>query len=195
MSSTNRNAIRNANDYYITPKEHIKLFWDNFTTHNNIDPNSKVLDSSAGGDPNHPDMPYPTVLQPHFNNPIETVDIRQDSSANIKKSYLGLTFEIDYDIIISNPPFDLAMEFIQKALKDVKMDGYVIMLLRLNFFGSKKRYAFLQNNMPVQCYVHSKRMGFNPQYPNKTDSIEYAHFVWQSNNLITQDNTTLRVIR
>ena len=194
MSSTNRNMVRNANDYYITPKEHIKLFWDNFNIHNYIDPNLKVLDSSAGGDPNHPSMPYPTILQPYFNNPIETVDIRQDSSANIKTSYLGLNLPEKYDIIISNPPFDLAMEFIQKALTDVKTDGYVIMLLRLNFFGSKKRYSFLQNNMPVQCYVHSKRMGFNPEYPNKTDSIEYAHFVWQSNKL-TQDNTTLRVIR
>ena len=107
MSSTNRNAIRNKYDYYITPKEHIKLFWDNFIKYNDIDRDFQVLDCSAGGDPDHPDMPYPTILQPMFNNQIETIDIRKDSSANIKKSYLNLTLDYKPDIIISNPPFNL----------------------------------------------------------------------------------------
>lgn len=194
MSSTNRNMIRNKNDYYITPKEHIQLFWDNFTKYQSIDRSLKVLDCSAGGDLDHPDMPYPTILQPYFDRTIETIDIREDSSANIKKSYLDLTLGYEPDIIISNPPFELALEFIQKALKDVRMDGYVIMLLRLNFFGSKVRYEFLQNHMPESCYVHSKRMGFNPKFPNKTDSIEYAHFIWRR-TYSKQDHTLLRIIR
>lgn len=33
------------------------------------------------------------------------------------------------------------------------------------------------DNMPKYCYVHHKRMGFTDD--GKTDSIEYAHFVWQ----------------
>lgn len=51
------------------------------------------------------------------------------------------------------------------------------MLLRLNFFGSKKRNKWLLDNMPDQCYIHAKRMSFTGD--GKTDSIEYAHFIWQ----------------
>jgi len=194
MSSTNRNAVRNKNDYYITPINQIELFWEHFTKHNYINLYDSVLDPSAGGDPEHPIMPYPSVLQSHFNHPIKTIDIREDSIAEIKGNYLDLTMDKKYNIIVANPPFNLAIDFIKKALNDVAIDGYVIMLLRLNFFGSEKRYNFLKDNMPEECYVHSKRMGFIPEQPNKTDSIEYAHFVWRNRH--NRDySTNLRIIR
>lgn len=183
MSSTNRNANRNNNDYYITPKEHIELFWHRWLVdHPMFDrQNAKVLDPSAGGCDDHPDMPYPTILQPTLDYPIYTMDIRKDSPAIDTVNYLHSNLAWKPDLIIANPPFSLSMEFINKAIYDIKFDGYVIMLLRLNFLGSQKRFGFLENNMPVEIYVHSKRMGFIPN-SSKTDSIEYAHFVWQKSN-------------
>lgn len=64
------------------------------------------------------------------------------------------------------------------------------MLLRLNFFGSRDRKQFFEENMPKYCFVHHKRISFIPDYVNEeikkmggkkmtADSIEYAHFVWQ----------------
>lgn len=50
------------------------------------------------------------------------------------------------------------------------------MLLRLNFFGGAKRLDWWHRNMPIACYVHSKRIGFTDD--GKTDSIEYMHAVW-----------------
>ena len=66
----------------------------------------------------------------------------------------------------------------------------VIMLLRLNFFGSKDRKEFLQQNMPKYCYVHSRRMSFTDD--GKTESIEYMHAVWINGEQPTQ--TLLQVI-
>lgn len=182
MSSTNRNTTRNANDYYITPQDHIKLFWSNWLS-NHKDFNTmdvQVLDPSAGGDEKY-DMSYPTVLQPSIQDNIYTMDIREDSKALHIGNYLTSQLMWKPDLIITNPPFNLAMEFINKAIKDITDDGYVIMLLRLNFLGSLKRWGFLQHNMPTEIYVHSKRMSFDPT-SSKTDSIEYAHFVWRKSN-------------
>src|SRR6185436_12119156 len=80
------------------------------------------------------------------------------------------------NIIITNPPFNLAQEIIEKALADVADDGLVIMLLRLNFFGSKGRAEFWKKHMPIKTFVHSQRMKFTNT--GGTDSIEYMHCVW-----------------
>lgn len=78
---------------------------------------------------------------------------------------------------MSNPPFALAREFIERWFDFVKDGGYVIYLLRLNFLGSKARKEFFDKMMPKYIYVHHKRMSFSED--GKTDSIEYAHMVFQ----------------
>jgi hypothetical protein len=131
-----------------------------------------ILDPCAGGDAQHP-MSYPAALKV----PVKTMDIREDSLAEIKGNYL--TTDLDYapDLIITNPPFNIAIDIIRKALLDVRDGGFVIMLLRLNFFGGQLRKKFWEQYMPKYCYVHHKRMSFTDN--GATDSIEYAHFVWQ----------------
>lgn len=131
------------------------------------------------------------------------MDIRQDSRAEIKADYLSTSLNYNPDIIITNPPFNIALDIIKRALQDVKAGGYVIMLLRLNFFGSKDRKDFFDNFMPKYCYVHHKRISFIPKHVNdqrkkeglKTltaDSIEYAHFVWRKEEKV--EFTKLKVI-
>lgn len=129
-----------------------------------------------GGDINHP-MSYPEAINKVIPNlSVRTIDIRQDSRAELKENYLFMQLDYKPDVIITNPPFIIAREIIEKSLHDVKDGGLVIMLLRLNFFGSKARFSFWQKNMPSYCYVHSERMGFTDD--GKTDSIEYIHSVW-----------------
>lgn len=177
MSSTNRGADRHISDYYVTPMYEIKKFWDEFKKHNNIEDIKYVLDPAAGGDDKHL-MSYPLVLgEEKFK--IITLDLRDDSLAEIKGDYFETKFENSFDMIITNPPFSYGIEFIKKALDDVKNDGYVIMLLRLNFLGSKVRNKWLRENMPYEIYVHGKRMSFTDD--GRADSVEYAHFVWKKN--------------
>lgn len=81
------------------------------------------------------------------------------------------------DVIITNPPFNICKEIIIKSLETVKQDGLVIMLLRLNYFGSKDRKEFWNKNMATACIVHHKRISFTEN--KKTDSIEYMHCIWK----------------
>lgn len=85
--------------------------------------------------------------------------------------YLQKDF-IDIDLIITNPPFSLAQEFLEKSLSEAKTVCY---LLRLNFLESQKRYTWWQDKTPDKLLVLSKR----PSFTGKgTDSQAYAWFVW-----------------
>lgn len=78
-----------------------------------------------------------------------------------------------YDVVISNPPFTLAVEFI---LKSMGIAPLLIFLLPLSFVSSKKRREFLDRH-PPEINVLSKR----PSFTGKgTDSVDYGWFIWRA---------------
>lgn len=220
MSSTSRGGVREVSDYYVTPVPAIQSFltaWaEDCAEHYGPFQVRRILDPCAGGRIGKEDMSYPVAIKamPHLFPKLEgvqTLDIRDDSRAERKNDYLRAVVA-PADLIITNPPFSHAVEIIEKALRDVKPilnnGGYVVMLQRLNFLGSDKRFDFWQKHAPYRIYVHSQRMGFlqhtgdddvsflewyaKPKncakystitkaltaYRGQQDSIEYAHFVW-----------------
>lgn len=79
------------------------------------------------------------------------------------------------DIVITNPPFSLAMEFLTKSLEVTKDDGKVILLLRIGFLASRKRFEFMKDNPPTDMLVLHQRPSFTG---HGTDAQEYAWFIW-----------------
>ena len=197
MSSTNRSNARNEHvaDYYVTPIEEITRFLghlDNVVTLDMSDENQTILDPCAGGDIDNP-MSYPFALKEYYSisdDYLKTIDIRPDSLAQTKGDYLTMNLDYKPYLIISNPPFNKALDFIKKAPVDVRDDGYVVMLLRLNFLETKARKEFFDQHMPKYIFVHHKRMSFTKG--GGTDSVAYAHFVWKKDYI---DNySEIRVI-
>ena len=77
-------------DYYVTPVSEIELFLKEFNKHENIfDQDIYILDPCAGGCDAH-EMSYPKALNQIGigANKITTIDIREDSLADIKTNYL-----------------------------------------------------------------------------------------------------------
>ena len=194
MSSTNRGSDRHVSDYYVTNVPSVVNFLKEFEKVVLLDWSTIcILDPCAGGDDNNP-MSYPEALQRHFGDGltpcITTVDIRDDSKAAIIEDYLEHEVDYEPDLIITNPPFALSQPIVEKALSDVKDNGWVVMLLRLNFFESAARKAFFDKFRPVYAFVYSKRLSFTSD--NKTDSVAYMHAAWQKGN--HPDFTKLKVI-
>lgn len=196
MSSTNRGYDRHVSDYYVTPKKDVTDFLNAFIKVENIQIDSmKIIDPACGGDKTN-DPTYTQVIR-NLKGKVFAMDIREDSKADVVGDFLHTDFEDNrFNMVITNPPFALAMEFIKKGLDIVVDGGYVIMLLRLNFMGSKMRKPFFDEFMPKYIFTHHKRISFLTEdinittYKNdkeivktykkgSTDSIEYAHFVWQ----------------
>lgn len=121
-------------------------------------------------------MSYPSVLEEWGMNVISN-DLREDSPATYHSDFLQATQENIYDLVITNPPFAIAQQIIEKSLQVCKEWWYVVMLLRLNYIGSNDRAKFWKKYPPYAIYADNKRMSFTPDWG--TDSIEYAHFVWK----------------
>lgn len=77
------------------------------------------------------------------------------------------------EVIITNPPYRLAAEFIAQSFA---LAEEVVMLLRLNYLGSDHRAEFLRH-YPPDVYVLPNRPSFKGN--GKTDSPEYAWFVFR----------------
>lgn len=122
-------------------------------------------------------MSYPTAIHNVLNKEVKTIDIREDSLAEVVDNFLEMEFDYKPNTIITNPPFNISRDIIEKSLEVVEDGGFVIMLLRLNYFGGKLRRDLWESHMPKYTFVHNRRLSFTPD--GKTDSIEYAHFVWQ----------------
>lgn len=98
----------------------------------------------------------------------------------------------DYDVIIGNPPFHLAGEFIARSLTIAKV---VALLLRVNYLASGRRAEFMRQMCP-DTYVLPNRPSFRG---SGTDSPEYAWLMWtedrKDHGLLRVLNTTPKAVR
>ncbi|EOB4971317.1 DNA methyltransferase [Vibrio fluvialis] len=93
------------------------------------------------------------------------------------RDYLNpMGYDYSADVIITNPPFSNAMDFIRYAIdRDMKKDGTVCMLLRMSILGSKERADFWREFPFTNLFTLTPR----PQFVHGgSDNSEYAWFVW-----------------
>ncbi len=84
------------------------------------------------------------------------------------------------DLILSNPPFSIAKEFIDHSLK---LSNTCIMLMRINYLGSIGRHVWWKENTPTALHVLSKR----PSFTGKgTDATDYAWYVWDKTERLSR---------
>ena len=85
-----------------------------------------------------------------------------------------------FDTVITNPPFALAQEVIEKSL-DISTKS-VYMLLKLQFLESARRYDFFKNTPLKTVRVFCKRITMYPDgepEPKNSGTIAYAWYEWE----------------
>lgn len=91
-----------------------------------------------------------------------------------------LTSDWKADNIITNPPFTLAQEFVEKSLE--RTTGKVVMLCKLVFLEGQKRKSFFESTPLARVHVFSKRVNFYREgHKGKlgTSMMAFAWFVWE----------------
>lgn len=86
---------------------------------------------------------------------------------------------IPYDAVITNPPFKIAIPFIEKSLK---LAPLVCMFLRIQFLESESRDKFFKENPPRYVAVFRKRArtSKDAKFPKGESSATcYAWFIWE----------------
>jgi hypothetical protein len=112
----------------------------------------------------------------HFPGCIAT-DIRHDNIFG-EKGIDFLTENRQVNHIITNPPYRLALQFVEHALKCA--DNKVAMLCKLAFLEGKARYDLFKQQPIRTVYVFSKRLPLTKEGDNRPQSsmIPFAWFVW-----------------
>ena len=124
MSSTKRGTVREVNDFYPTPQ-------------NTIDSIFALIDFSK----------VKSFLEPCRGN--GAIFNRKELN-NCEKHWAELSEGVDYfettfphvDLIVTNPPFNLSQQFLDKSLTEADT---IVYLQRLNWLGSKKRKPWWEN--------------------------------------------------
>lgn len=82
-----------------------------------------------------------------------------------------------YDLVLGNPPYTLAEEFIRHTMIGLLPGASLAFLLRLSFLGSQGRLLGLFRDWPLRYLVPiAGRPSFTPD--GRTDASEYGIFVW-----------------
>ncbi len=160
MSSTTGNTI--AQEHYPTPPNLVKSLVNNLV----IKPTDNFLEPcrAEGNIYNQIDLPE---SQKHWAELRDGVD------------YLNTTFP-PMDIIITNPPFSLTCEFLEKSLNELKPDGVLVYLQRVNYLGTIDRLPFWERiGHPNKFPVAVPRPSF---VKGATDSCEYAWYIYDRGN-------------
>lgn len=84
------------------------------------------------------------------------------------------------DLIITNPPFSIALDFLSQSLMEAQTVCY---LLRMSFLGSQGRHSFWKANPLTHLAVISEKG--RPSFTGKgTDNSEYAWFIWDKAGIV-----------
>lgn len=87
-----------------------------------------------------------------------------------------------FDNVITNPPFNLAEEFVRKAL-DVASQK-VAMLLKLEFLQANSRLDLFTTTPLKTVYIFSYRVPFHQSgYSEPITNQRYAWYVWEHGHL------------
>jgi len=163
-------------DYYATDPNAVRRFLRCHQLHGD-----SFLEPSVGGGN------IIRVLQERFPNAVVTgIDIVDRGwNETVVVDFLSWTPDRQYDYVITNPPFSLATEFIEKSIEIAQKQ--VIMFLKIQFLEGVKRKDFFDKHPPKYVYVCRKREAiFNNGYTYNPDTgkrwsntITFAWYVWE----------------
>ena len=166
-ASNHSKCDREANDYYATEPKATELLLEaeKFSHH--------VWECACG--------------QGHISKTLEKNGYKVFSTDLIDRGYGQvqdfLKFEsfVDCDII-SNPPFALAEDFVEHAMRIVRDGIKVVFLLKIQFLEGKRRKKLFEKYPPKYVIVNSERQHCckNAEFNKLTATTQcYAWYVWE----------------
>ena len=160
---------REQHDYYATDPKAVELLLE-------LESFAPVIWEPAYGEGH-----ISKVLQAHGYEVISTDLIYRGFGDPEPLDFLTETLEGFEGDIITNPPYSMGLEFVQKALESVRPGGKVAMFLKVQFLEGQKRGLFFKSTPPRTVYISRSRLAcYKNGDMSKTDSaIAYAWYVWE----------------
>lgn len=148
LAGGNSSSKREENDFYATNPETLKLFLYEFWKDNSFE--GDILEPACGQ--GHISKTLKEML-PSFN--VISTDLIDRGYGQGGVNFLTHDYGRTFNTVITNPPFSLAKEFIEKGLEIA--DKYVIMLCKIQLLEGLKRKDMFLNTPLKYVYVHTTR--------------------------------------
>lgn len=155
---------RNKNDFYPTPKEVTYAFLKAVNWPTTL----KVWEPACGQ--NH----MVNVLKTHF---IDVIGTDIQTGNDFLTSNL-----LDVDACVTNPPFNLSVNFIKKAIKY----PYAAMLLKSTYWHSARRTDLFYERRPSKILCLNWRPQFDERNVKSSPTMDFIWSVWEPANSTTE---------
>lgn len=169
IAGTSENRERVENDYYATPETSTKALLS-------IEPILYRAWEPACGEGH--------IAKLLTGGQVSATDLIDRGYGKGGVDFLNAVPQLEYETVITNPPFNLFQEFAEKALTIAKKK--VILFGKLQALEGAKRGAFMERSPLRTVYVFKKRQ--NPLRNGKTvdengkpwaSTMAFAWFVWE----------------
>ena len=169
-SSNHALENREAFDYYATDPKAVEMLLE-------LEQFAPVIWEPACGEGH-----ISKVLQAHGYEVISTDLVYRGFGDPEPLDFLKETLDGFEGDIITNPPYSVGLEFVQRALESIRPGGKVAMFLKVQFLEGQKRGAFFKDTPPRTVYISRSRLSCakNGDFERFPDSaIAYAWYVWE----------------
>lgn len=158
---------RAKDDFYATNPKAIDLLLGVETF------NHRVLEPACG-------MGHLSKRLEEFGHKVFSYDLVDRGYGKAPYDFLERTKPFNGDII-TNPPYNLALEFIQKSLELIPPGNKAAFYLKIQFLEGKERRAFFEKSPPKTIYVLSGRLGCGKDgvFSSTRGAIAYSWWVWE----------------
>lgn len=172
IGGANSNRARTKNDFYPTPEIASSSFLNTWTP-----PSTAEVFEPCGGDGSLID-----VMKNRGINVVGSCDINPQRSDITKQDFLSLNSSLGGDTIITNPPFNLAEEFVRKSF-DL---GYetVAILIKATWFSAASRIDLFENYRPSKKLDYTFRIDFMGM---GRPVMECCWVIWEGKNSSTTE--------
>lgn len=187
LAGGNPKNKRVDNDFYTTDPEAVRKLLLKYDINGN-----KILEPCIGNGN------IVNAIKNFYNNKnfdITGVDVVDRGYPNtVVNDYLTWETNEKFDCIISNPPYSLAKEFVEKSMpllndgydEDGCPNGQLIMFLKIQFLEGLKRKELFEKYPPKYIYVFRSRMAtwnngepLDPNGKRWATTMCHAWFVWE----------------
>lgn len=191
MATSNTKRKKDAgilNDLYETPLESLSVFFEQVP----FPPNWRYLDPCSGLGQISDfliDKDLKVVSNELFRDEYKTQSEYAEDFLTTDLFEGDKQYKPNIDCVIMNPPFNLSLEFVQKALK---VAPTVYVFGRVSFLEGKKRFEQLhQHGHLKEVWLHTSRVGCRKGVMNDQGEVEwekannavfYAWYVFERGN-------------
>lgn len=161
---------RAANDYYATDPRAVEMLLQ-------MEIFAPVIWEPACGEGH-----ISKVLQAHGYEVISTDLIYRGFGDPEPLNFLEETLDGFEGDIITNPPYSVGLQFVERALESVRPGGKVAMFLKVQFLEGKRRGEFFKKSPPRSVYISRSRLACYKNgdlTTNPESAIAYAWYVWE----------------